>query len=413
MLIQFTVENYKSFRDKTVLSLEASSDKELKNNFSVFGANKILNSAAIFGANASGKSNLFLALYSAVHVIKRSDRRQINEPIFRIEPYCFNEEYKLKPTSFEFVFIAKGKKYVYGFSATKRKITEEYLYVYNTAKASVVFERNESNEYRFTSSAIKNELSPIIERNSDNKLFLSTATAWNCESTRTAYLWFSEKMNAYANDDRLFQTTNSMFDDDEDNTLKEFTTKLLHEADINIDDYEVESFQIGKEVGINKDDALSLPIKRTRIKTAHTIYENGQKNVIYMPLIKESQGTKNLFMLSPILKRAFENGETIFIDEFDANLHPLLVIFLLKLFNNPSVNKTNAQLIITAHSTDLLSLDVLRRDQIYFIEKNRKNAVSELYSLDEFSPRKDENVRKAYLMGRYGSLPMLPEEAEL
>ena len=106
-------------------------------------------------------------------------------------------------------------------------------------------------------------------------------------------------------------------------------------------------------------------------------------------------------------------GKTVCIDEFDASLHPVLVQYLVSLFNNPSVNKSKAQLIVSSHSMVLMSLDNLRRDQIYFVEKNKKTAVSELYSLDEFSPRKEEDIRKAYLLGRYGSLPDISEEANL
>ena len=118
-------------------------------------------------------------------------------------------------------------------------------------------------------------------------------------------------------------------------------------------------------------------------------------------------------MFAPILKRAFETGETVCIDEFDSSLHPMLAVYLIRLFNDPTVNRAHAQLIISAHTMELLSPDILRRDQIYFTEKKRKTGMSELYSLDEFSLRKGENVRKAYLLGRYGAVPDIPEGALL
>ena len=114
-----------------------------------------------------------------------------------------------------------------------------------------------------------------------------------------------------------------------------------------------------------------------------------------------------------MLKRAFETGETLCIDEFDASLHPMLVRYLVSLFNNPEINKAKAQLIVSSHAMVLMSLKNLRRDQIYFVEKDRKTGVSELYSLDEFSPRKEEDIRKAYMLGRYGSVPDIAMEADL
>ena len=127
----------------------------------------------------------------------------------------------------------------------------------------------------------------------------------------------------------------------------------------------------------------------------------------------ESLGTKNLFFLSPIIKRAFETGETVCVDEFDTSLHPMLVVYLLGLFHNPNVNKKNAQLIISSHTMSLLDLKTLRRDQIYFVDKDQSSGITELYSLDDFSPRTSENIRKAYLIGRYGAIPVIKNSEAL
>jgi len=125
-----------------------------------------------------------------------------------------------------------------------------------------------------------------------------------------------------------------------------------------------------------------------------------------MNMNEESEGTRNVFGIAPLFKRAFEStGETICIDEFDKSLHPELVQHLIDLFNDETINKRNAQLIISTHTTSLLSQEHLRRDQFYFVEKNQVTGESELYSLDEFSPRKSEDIRKAYLLGRYGAIP--------
>lgn len=423
MLLQFSVNNFKSFKDMAVLSMEPSADKELPGNLTLIGKNRCLNTIAIFGANAAGKSNVFTALTAAILLVRRSNSRQVIDPLVEIIPFKFDEESIRKPTTFEFVFIAEGKKYVYGFSATQKAVQREYLYVFNSSKASTIFERTDVNTYKFTSPALKRELQPLTERNTENKLFLATATAWNCEATRIPYLWFETKINTYSIDsDQLISQTAPMFDNDADNSLRKFTNMILHEADINIDDFNIEFKDISQEQFLQQVPQelrgliSTIPAamnKAVKIETVHSIVDDGIAKQYNLSLMEESQGTRNLFLFSPVLKRAFETGETLCIDEFDASLHPMLVRYLFSLFNNPDINKAHAQLIVSSHSLVLMSLKNLRRDQIYFVEKDRKTGKSELYSLDEFSPRKEENVRKAYMLGRYGSIPDIPEEAHL
>lgn len=423
MLLQFSVNNFKSFKDMAVLSMEPSADKELPDNLTLIGKNRCLNTIAIFGANAAGKSNVFTALTAAILLVRRSNSRQVIDPLVEIIPFKFDEESIRKPTTFEFVFIAEGKKYVYGFSATQKAVQREYLYVFNSSKASTIFERTDVNTYKFTSPALKRELQPLTERNTENKLFLATATAWNCEATRIPYLWFETKINTYSIDsDQLISQTAPMFDNDADNSLRKFTNMILHEADINIDDFNIEFKDISQEQFLQQVPQelrgliSTIPAamnKAVKIETVHSIVDDGIAKQYNLSLMEESQGTRNLFLFSPVLKRAFETGETLCIDEFDASLHPMLVRYLFSLFNNPDINKAHAQLIVSSHSLVLMSLKNLRRDQIYFVEKDRKTGKSELYSLDEFSPRKEEDVRKAYMLGRYGSIPDIPEEAHL
>jgi len=420
MLLQFSVENFKSFRDKAVLSLEGSTDKELPNNYVLDGNAKYLKALSIFGANAAGKSNIFLALTAAILTIRQSNNRQINEPLFFMDPFRFDEETIAMPSSFEFVFVTRRMKYVYGFSATKTAVLKEYLYVYLSSKATTVFERD-GDEYRFTSPARKREMLPLTERNTPNKLFLATATQWNCEDTKDPFLWFAEEINTYAtNFEQLLHQTAPMFEKG-DEALRRFTTNILHEADINIDDYSFESKEQTGEQFLQglpaelKSIVSTVPAtgKELKIETVHTVEKDGKKKQFKLSLLEESQGTRNLFTFSPILKNAFETGETLCIDEFDTSIHPMLIEYLIRLFNDPNINRGNAQLIFSTHEVSIMSLKTLRRDQIYFVEKDRATGASELYSLDEFSPRKQEDVRKAYLLGRYGSIPAISEEADL
>lgn len=418
MLLQFSVENFKSIKQKAVLSLVAASDQLHTNNYAQIGKDKCLRTVSVYGANAAGKSNLFQALTTAILAVRLSNDRQVGAPIPQIMPFLFDPVTATAPSSFEFIFVADNRKYIYGFSATSAAVETEYLYVYKSSKATTIFERDihASPEYRFTSPSLRKQLLPITERNTPNKLFLATATAWNCEETRIPLLWLTNGINTYSPDyESLLQLSGEMFERDTDQSLRSFTNRLLQEADVNISDYEFESTNYPKEdlmrdMGVPpavRETFSMLPnfFKRYEINTFHRIRTDQGENVFALPLKLESRGTRNVFLLSPILKRAFESGETVCVDEFDTSLHPMLVGYLVGLFHNPAVNRNNAQLIISTHDLSLLTLKELRRDQVYFIEKNQSTGVSELYSLDEFSPRTNEDIRKAYLLGRYGSVP--------
>lgn len=425
MLLQFSVGNFRSFKDKAVLSFEASADQTHQNHIYENGRERVFKTLSVFGANASGKSNLFRALTAAILLIRQSNSRQVETPLFQITPFLFFKDMQNRPSSFEFVFLAEGMKYVYGFSATRKQVIEEYLYKYRTSHASTVFVRNYDEKsdrdiYHFTNPEIKRELSPLIKKNTPNKLFLATATSWNSKETRIPYLWFS-KIDTYSSTDydQLMQTDGPLFEQDETEQKRElhnFICKILHEADINIKDYQVRSQTVNIEELIQQLPPSLLPRlpvekmqkygKKYEINMIHEVMNQaGEIETYLLPSTEESQGTQSLFLLSPLLKNAFEMGKILCIDEFDTSLHPMLVTYLVSLFNNPEINKKNAQLLISTHTTELLSLKVSRRDEIYFVEKNQNTGESELYSLDEFSPRKNSDTRKAYLLGRYGAVP--------
>lgn len=394
MLLQFSVENFKSFKDKAVLSLEASSDKELQDHVVSVGKERLLKSVALFGANSAGKSNLFEALTAAIVLVRQSNHLQYGAPFVQIVPFRFDESCAGKPSSFEFVFFTHGKKYVYGFSATRERVIEEYLYVYNSSRASVVFERTNTNDYRFTSPAIRKKLLPLVEMNTDNKLFLATATAWNAEETRDAYLWFEQMIHICSSDDEvLLKQTMAMYAQDDDSSLHYFVCRLFQEADTQITDYEI----------ISKPDT----IHELSIETIHRIEKDGEEQLYRLPLEKESKGVRWLFAFAPVLKKAFETGGIICVDDFGADLHPLLVEYLISLFHNPDVNQANAQLIVSTQTMLLMSSDVLRSDEIYFVEKDYRNGESELFPMDAFSKCKGEDYLMSYLHGRFGAIPFI------
>ena len=416
MLLQFSVENFRSFKHKTVLSMEASADQNLLDNIVQTEKERVLKVASIFGANAAGKSNLFLALTAAILMVRFSNYIQVGQPLSQITPFLFDKESASKPTSFEFVFTVHDKKYVYGFSATTRSICTEYLYVYNSARPTTIFERDEAAKepYKFTNNKIQKKLKPLTERNTSNKLFLATASSWNAEETRVPMLWFMQGINTYdpRYEENAINIAGNLYENDNDGSLRHFSINLLKEADINIANYRFESKEIPivppvpfapkQEIGTDQ----IIQGKEYTITTMHRIEDdNGNYGEYSLDMHQESKGTRNLFFMAPIIKRAFDTGETVCIDEFDTSLHPMLLVYIVGLFNNTNVNKKNAQLIISSHTMSLLDLHELRRDQIYFIEKNQQTGISDLYSLDEFSPRTREDIRKAYLLGRYGSIP--------
>ena len=389
MLIEFSVTNFRSFRDKMTLSMKASKGKEnISNTFeSEYG--RFLRSAAIYGANAAGKSTIIKAVSTAILMIRESDERKINDPIPYYNPYAFIKGTP-EPTSFEFIFVASGIKYIYGFSYTSDKVTEEYLHCYKTAKPSCIFSRV-MEEYSFPNPAIRKELEPLISVNTEKKLFISTATTWNAKSTKDAYLWLSDSIHGFFSRG-IKNLTLSDYIEDNDNALRMFTKQLLNEADININDYTIERSLDGDY----------------RIRSSHVIENEDEHKETYMlDFNDESGGTRNLFRMSPRLKEALDKGSVICIDELDASLHPALLEFIVNLFNDPERNPNDAQLIMTVHTTDLLTTSIMRRDQIYFVDKDNKTGISELYSLDEYSVRKDEDIRKGYRAGRFGAVPSI------
>ena len=409
MFLQFNVSNFMSIKDEIVLTAFANASKEHEESIIKLGKDRILPSLALYGANAAGKSNIFKALTSAIMLVRRSNDLQVNMPT-GFEPFLFDESKKKEKTKMDFIFVHNGKKFEYGFLADAQYVYEEYLYEYKSSKPTMIFERSEITNYRFT-SAYKH-LSEFQYKNTSNKLFMCTATAWNCEETRDAYLWFAEGIDTY---NRLSIQSNQYLDyldKHKDNEYtKEFLLSMLKHAEINIQDYEfeskmVEDIAIPLPPGFQIDKRLLGPVKQFRLETIHQISaDDGSVKAYKLPFDSESDGTKLLFAYGPIIMEALEKGRTIVVDELDNSLHPSLAKYLIELFNDADVNRNGAQLIFNSHDVSLLDLELFRRDQIYFVEKDYDTGVTDVYSLADFSPRKSENIQKGYLQGRYGAIP--------
>ena len=395
MLLRFSVENYQSFRDQVTLELTPGTGRDHPDHIihSKGDGSSALNCILIYGANASGKSGLFKAMTQALNILRRSGSVQANEKL-PWNPFMFNKGNRDKPTSFEFQFVAdNGIRYVYGFSYLPDHITEEYLLAYYSNRTSTIFEyKNDS--FRFTSKFAP-LFTPLVKMNARNRLFLATADAWNAEPVKDAYDWLTTKINTFTEVRDISNNALHVYENEsmhgEHNNV-DFAVKLMKETDINITDIDL-SFS---------DMAVSE--SGTKLSTYMVMaHHQAEGNDYQLPLENESLGTRNIFFIAPFLKEVFEKKGVLAIDEIDRSLHPMLVSYLIEKFSAPE-NK-GAQLIATTHDVFQLDLHQFRRDQIYFTEKDPDTGVSDLYSLCDFSPRKNEKVGKNYLLGRYGAIP--------
>lgn len=405
MLIEFSVKNFLSFKDKATLSMEKGNGDENIDNIIFNDITDLVKNAAIYGANASGKSNILKAFTCAILMIRNSNLMSVGEKWSYIKPFLFDETSKNKPSEFEFTFITNNVKYKYFFSADQNRIYEESLDVYNSQKPTNIFTRKDTNIYEFSND--KNKLASLAANNTENKLFLSTATTWNYEKTKDAFLWFTKAIDTYDSFNKIMDK--DLIDYSENEELKKFSLKLLKEADILIKNISV-NYEEKEMEGTIADMPIIPIVKKVDIELEHEVVDEENNIHTYKLNFKdESSGTKVLFAFAPFLKRAFEETKVIIVDELEKSMHPKLVEFIVRLFNNKDINKVNSQLIFTTHATNLLNLEILRRDQIWFVEKNPLNGNSELYPLDSFSVRKDENIQKGYINGRYGAVPFIKD----
>lgn len=412
MLIEFSVKNFLSFKNKVTLSMEKGNGDENLDNIISTNNLDLLKTTAIYGANASGKSNILKAFTCAILMVRNSSLIPVGAKWNFIKPFLFDEVSKNKPCEFEFIFTVNNVKYRYFFSADANKIYDEALDAYYSQKPTNIFTRTKTNNYEFTND--KSKLESLATNNTENKLFLSTATTWNYDKTKDAYLWFASAIDTYDSFENIADKDLIAYSSGEEN-LKDFALKLLKEADILIKDMTVDYEE--KEMDSTMVDMLVPPLARTgdkfkvknvNIELEHEVLDdNNNKHTYKLNFTEESSGTRVLFAFAPFLKRAFEKTKVIVVDELERSMHPALVEFIVKLFNNKEINKANSQLIFTTHATNLLNLELLRRDQIWFTEKNPNNGVSDLYPLDSFSVRKDENIQKGYINGRYGAIPFI------
>ncbi|RLA52372.1 MAG: ATP-binding protein [Gammaproteobacteria bacterium] len=417
MLIEFNVSNFRSILDRQTFSMTKAAGGEHvdSNTFHVDVANKfdLVRSAAIYGANAAGKSNLLLAIDAMSDIVKDSATKITAGDKLPVEPFLLCPEARKSPSEFEVTFISEGVRYQYGFAASKEKIEEEWLLAYPNGRPQQWFSRawdEKKGKYSWEiGSALTGEKQLWQKSTRDNALFLSTAVQLNSEQLKPVFGWFESKLHVGSVSGWGAGFSASMFED-ADNKVK--MMNFLKAADLDIQDVKIES-----EVFDEKNLPSEMPdevkkivleqLKGQKIYEITTYHEDRAGDLIPFKLTSESDGTQKLFSFVGPWLDTLKNGDVLFVDELHDNLHPKLVTFLINLFHSDKTNPNNAQLVFTTHETSILSQEVFRRDQIWFCEKEGNRATT-IFPLTDFSPRKGrENLEAAYLSGRYGALPYI------
>lgn len=379
MVLEIRLSNMFSFRDEVTLDLQAAKiqtkkARELEGNLFSVDGEQMLKSVALFGANASGKSNVIKAIRACVNMIRSSHNYNMDTR-FAISPFKF-EDYANKPSSFYIRFLLNGVEYEYSFSFMHDEIITETLYYYPNGRKSLVFSRDESRGtekkdiYEF--KAVIKRPFDVADNTSKKTLYISRASQMDREIAQKIFLFF-------CNDIVLdYQVANI---DSLDNLFKERKEKMLEvlrTADSDIIDFKIQN-------------------------NAITTFHRTNPSVAFDFETEESEGTKTLFRMMVRMIGIIHEGKMLLVDEIDNSLHTQLVEFVIGIFNHSD----HAQLIYTTHNTHLLNTDFQRRDQVYFVNK-REDGSSDLYSLFDFKDFRDTlDMEKAYLQGRFDAIPTI------
>ena len=418
MLIEFTVGNYRSFFHPVTLSMMATrlrDDPKLDDNIFHVGKYALLRSAAVYGPNASGKSNLVRAMMFMRHfVLDSATKLQAGERI-DLERFRLDAGAQKMPSFFQIIFLWNGKRYRYGFEADENAVRSEWLY-HATRRESRLFVR-EGNEFNI-STRLRGEAPVRVQRQTrPNALFLSVLAQFNSPTAISLLEWFRKQFRGISGLDDRSYVPFTMERLEKDESFRQRVREILRLADVGISDVRIGTLPLAQsgvpgdlrqaleelalKQGKKKDD---LVIKR--VETVHPVLENGRRvgEEIFDMANDESEGTKKFFALLGPFIDVLEHGRVLVVDELETRLHPVLTRELVRMFNAPGSNPHNAQLIFATHDVGLLGEGILRRDQTWFTEKNRYGA-TELYSLAEMKERKEAPLLKHYLEGRYGAIP--------
>lgn len=404
MLIRFSFKNFKSFKNENCLDMEATSLKEHEYNVAKLDSGEYLKVSAIYGANASGKTNVLQAFDYMKKRILVSDDSKKNSPIDEENVYSFminNDSIAL-----EVEILAKNNKiYKYGFELVKDNIISEWLYEKRVNKFYFIFERENNNIKMMKDNKIS-KLANIDERT----LFLNIYSKIDKdnENFNNVYDWF----------------VNSTYLDLGNPNFERFINNRVSLKILSDENYKkellkfIKTFDSGIEGIKTTPDSIEAVKSNNGIIDIEVIHKGENGELKALPFYLESNGTRKMFHLFDFFMDALKNGMVLFVDELDAKLHPLLTRYIINLFHNSETNKGNGQLIYSTHDTVNLNKETFRRDEIWFAEKD-KDGISEIYALSDYIIEDDKNAgkkvrndatyNKDYLTGRYGAIPVLEE----
>lgn len=423
MLIEFRVENHRSIRDEQALTMRAGrvgapDDPRPRAVSGDKNKTGVLPVAALYGANASGKSNLLAAFDFMRRAVVDSHRSWLPDGGIPRAPFAWGSKTS-EPSMFEVTLLQDGTRYRYGFVADDERFLEEWLYAWPAGRKQSWFER-EGDEFKF-GEHLRGENRMIEQVTRPNALFLSAAVQHRHDQLAGIYEWFwtagpvyvSRGHQGHFDDPFLLEGwLSQIFDVQPSSTqLPPFTGELsandrlrsvrdlLRAADVGIVDVKLEQ----------RGDDPDARLRRRRPPRVFVRHQSTADDA-WLPFDEESHGTQTLFRMAPYLLSALRNGSLLVIDELEASLHPLLALQVVRMFNDPRTNPRNAQLLFTTHDTNLLGTELgepaLRRYQIWLTEKDKEGATC-LYPLTDYKPRKAENLERGYLQGRYGAIPFL------
>ncbi|HNU99050.1 MAG TPA: ATP-binding protein [Verrucomicrobiota bacterium] len=412
MLIEFNVTNFLSFKNRATFSMVASTDDTLEeSNVIATEKHRLVRSAVVYGANASGKSNLLAALNLMRRMVLTSSKdTQVNEEI-DVEPFLLSTECDGKPSQFEVVFLQGGTLYRYGFQTDRKRVHAEWLFSRPSTKEATYFKR-EAQNIDVNVDRFK-EGKGLEERTRENALFLSVCAQFNGDVATGLLKWFQNlrTMQGFAPMGFAPVTIDKLKAPKHKGRVLELTKV----TDPGITDFDLQQKKLTlqdlpKELPdeIKKDIINDGPVI-VELKTTHRKVDGANKDVgevIFDLEDNESGGTQKLVKLTGPILDTLETGKVLVVDELDSRMHPLLTRLIVSLFNSPA-NGSNAQLIFASHDTTLLTPKLFRRDQIWFTEKDQYGA-TDLYSLVELKGvRKEAAFGKEYIQGKYGAIPFI------
>ena len=419
MLVEFSVANHLSVRDSVTLSLLASSkvSEYRAQNVIELDRNPLLRTAAIYGANASGKSNVLQSLvWMRWFVINSQKETQAGEPIM-IQPFKLDVDYAAKPSHFEAVFFIDGVRYRYGFEVSAKMVVKEWLFrAVKKAETELFVRMGDSIDVARGFA----EGRDFVENTRANALFISTVASLNGPLSGQIVRWFQRLVPVHGLKEQQYLAASvEMVKDSE---MRDRFIDMIRKADLGIEDVLVKKadktlppdiIKLFTDEGRQRFMQDFAPVDGVSLRSVHTRFKNGQPlDAVEMDFTREeSEGTRKFFSLAGPVLHSLENGCVMIADELEAKLHPLLTRMIVRLFHSPVTNPRNAQLIFATHDANLLQYMRFRRDQIWFTEKTQQQA-TDLYSLAEIKlpkgkVRKDASYEKDYFKGRYGAVPYL------